>query len=264
MEFRKIFVMTFLSCSLGLSYAEQNQFDMFDNRVYLDGGANLVVLKNNWQQSSKILSTNAGIGFEKLFVTSRVWFDFNLGNLMTYHELDNNLAQAAKNPVPFDPNFFSMNLKLGRAFQVVDDQLQTTPYILLGKNGNMTPYTVVDSAQDINGVKYISSGLSNFFWTSGIGGRLEYAVNQTFDFYLDENLNYNHDNSKIQAPYVKQNNLALVNLVGFKWQAWRDLQFAVEGFYTYQDYLLSMPQDQNSEFNPSSTFGTRFTVGLTF
>jgi hypothetical protein len=183
---------------------------------------------------------------------------------MTYNELDNNINQATKNPVPFDPNFFSMNLKLGRAFQVLQDHLQVTPYILLGKNGNMTPYTVIGSAQDINSVKYINSGLSNFFWTSGIGGRLEYAVNQTFDFYLDENLNYNLDNSKIQAPYVKQNNLSLVNLIGFKWQAWRELQFAVEGFYTYEDYLLSMPQEQNSQFNPSSNFGTRFVVGLTF
>jgi hypothetical protein len=264
MNVRKKCALMFLSCFLGVSYAERNQFDMFDNRVYLDGGANVVVLKNQWQQSSKVLSTNAGIGVEKLFVTSRVWFDFELGNLMTYHELDNNLMQSPKNPLPFDPNFFSMNLKLGRAFQVVDNQLQITPYVLLGKNGNMTPYTVVDSAQDINGVKYINSGLSNFFWTSGIGGRLEYAVNETFDFYLDENLNYNLDNSKIQSPYVKQTNLSIVNLVGIKWQAWRELQFAVEGFYTYQDYLLSMSQDQNSEYNPSSTFGTRLTVGLTF
>jgi hypothetical protein len=264
MNVRNLVAVLLLVTSVDLVYAEPTQFDMFDNRIYVTGGANIGVLHNNWDQTAKIFAGDAGLGVEKLFPTSRIWLDFELSNLFSYHELDDNLTQSPKNPVPFDPKFFSMNLKLGRAFQIVSNDLQLTPYALVGKNGNLSPYTVLNTAVEQNQVKYINSGLNNYFWTTGIGGRLEYAVADTFDFYLDENLNYNIDNSKVQSPFVKQNNLELVNLIGAKWQAWRELQFAVEGYSNYQHYVLSQPEAQNSQFNPFMNFGTRFVVGLTF
>lgn len=263
-----IFILLFniitFSYAKNVESLQKTQFDMFDNRMYLGADASLLFLSNNWGQNASLLSSNAELGVEKLFFNSRVWFDFNLTNLISYHQLDNNIIQPTKNPLPFDPNLFTISLKVGRAFQVVHNHLQITPYGLFSKNSNMTPYSVLYTAQDQDGVKYINSGLNNFFWTAGFGGRLEYAVSNTFDFYLDEHLSYSYDNAVIQHPYVKQNNIALANLLGMKWQAWNKLQFAVEEFYNYQDYLITLPEQQYSQFRPKSILGTRFVVGLTF
>ena len=250
-----------------LAFAEEkglNQFDMFDNRFYINAGANFGTLQNHNNQTAQFISSNMGLGVEKLFFDSRIWLNAELGSMMSYHELDNNLSQEQKIPLAFDPKFYSLNLKLGRAFQIVDNSVQITPYALVGKNGNMTPYSLSNTAIDDHHVKYITSGLENFFWTTGIGGRLEYAVAETFDFYLDENLNYNLDNSHVQAPNVKLNNLELMNTIGAKWQAVSKLQFAIEGYYRYQQYTLSVPQEQDLQYNPLMDFGTRLMVGMTF
>ena len=113
---------------------------------------------------------------EKLFDLG-LWMDINVGNVQTYVQTNTLLT-----PLGAYPYMLSMNGKFGYNFPLLKDELSITPYILLGKNANLTQALTVAATTTNTGVT------QDFYYTTGGGARLEWLINKQFMVYFDLNL----------------------------------------------------------------------------
>jgi hypothetical protein len=156
---------------------------------------------------------------------------------------------------------YGFSLKAGYGFQLITDTLQIIPYAMLGRNSNVATSTV-----NANGDQALAS---DYFYTGGLGARLDYRVNNTIMLYADQLYQYNWDNSgavkDIQVPMYGKTyaatNYEFTSTIGAKFNVWRDLQLGLNGFWTN-----FQPQSNISGlmYTPDNSFGVMGTIGLTY
>lgn len=238
-------------------------FQQFENEYNIGLGYSQGGLINGSQQTSSYNENMFNLEVERLF-DNGIWLDGNFNMVTGYSQEDlGPLNGGADSGSAFgqNPFMYGFTLKAGYGFQLVTDTLQIIPYAMLGRTSNLATSTV-----NANGDQSMAS---DYFYTGGLGTRLDYRVNSTIMLYADELYSYNWDNSgaikNIQVPMYGKTyaatNYEFTSTLGAKFNVWRSLQLGVNGFWTnYQ------PQSNISGlmYTPDNIFGMMATIGLTY
>ena len=254
-----------LNFFIGFSLANNSLFQQFENEYNIGYGYQHGSLINGSYDTSNFDAQSINIEIERLF-DAGVWLDGNF-NMVTNYDQPNlgplNGGNGSNVPFGQDPFLFSLTFKVGYAFQVVNQSLQLIPYAMAGRTVNWANSTVLAS----NG-----ENLANqYFYTGGVGGRLNYRLNSTIMLYMDELYSYNWDNSGAIKSVQSSSNLygksyaatnyTITSTLGAKFNLYRNFQVGVNGFWNnYQ------PQSNISGliYVPTNTFGTMVSLGLTY
>lgn len=185
-----------------------------------------------------------------------VWFDVNANLLTYYSQAIDPATPAVAQTTGSQPNFGGLNINVGYAFPLVKDTLMLTPYGTVGRNTNISSYILANQPTNIN--------LTNdYFWSVGAGARLEYRINSTFDFYLDQNAVYNAS----QAPtngLAPNDNYQYTTTLGAKFNLYRNFQLGAKAFYTGNYFTQSLTTGSGTALVPQSSVGGLVSVGLTY
>ncbi|RTL00569.1 MAG: hypothetical protein EKK57_06840 [Proteobacteria bacterium] len=271
---RKIGII-FSLLSLGSVYADtvstsQNEsneyaaFQQFDRQYSLGLGATSGNLAAPGSSGGTFKAVAMNLEVERLFNVG-VWMDVN-GYLYTSYNQnpsEDPAVQLFGQLTGSSPQFGGLNAKVGYAFPLIKDQLMLTPYGELGRNVNFSSYTLQGTTN--------SNLTSDYYWTYGIGARLEYRLDDTFDFYLDQNMVYNNSQAPMTQGLAQANYYANTTLLGAKFNVWRKLQLGAQVYYNnyyYPTALVSVnPASYSSTSNvlvPTSSVGGQLSVGLTY
>ena len=141
------------------------------------------------------------------------------------------------------------------------DHLLITPYGLVGRNTNLSASTVANN--DNRNVT------NDFYYTLGMGGQLQYVLNNTYSFYLDQLFAYNWDQSGPLNGVMPQNMLLYTTTLGAKLNVYKQLQIGLNGFVTFYRSMTSFPQDNTtgvSIYIPCNctSYGGTISVGMTY
>ena len=238
-------------------------FQQFENEYNLGFGFSQGGLINGQQQTSSYNEQMFNLEVERLF-NNGIWLDGNFNMVTQYSQEDLgplNGGNGSGSAFGQNPFMYGFSLKAGYGFQLIQDTLQIIPYAMLGRNSNVATSTV-----NANGDQTIAS---DYFYTGGIGARLDYRINNTIMLYADQLYSYNWDNSgaikDIQVPMYGKTyaatNYEFTSTLGAKFNVWQSLQLGVNGFWTnYQ------PQSNISGlmYTPDNIFGMMATIGLTY
>lgn len=248
-----------LTCLLALSAVsafavENNQFQAFDNEANFGFG---VVQSNSASGvAQNVLSTNNMINLEaERLLNNGIWLDGNFSGIF------GRVPKTANNSNGI--NNYAVNGKFGYAFPFLNQHLQLTPYALAGisNNGEAGYNAAVFGSSNQSGM-YTAN---QYFYTGGLGGRIEYRVNKVVLVYFDQSALYNWDQSSYTGSVGQQNNVELTSMLGAKFNVTDTLQLGVKGFYSYFDQQScagvvngqSILQSQNG-------LGGLVTVGVTY
>ncbi|MCE3267988.1 MAG: hypothetical protein K0R49_240 [Burkholderiales bacterium] len=167
---------------------------------------------------------------------------------------------------------YGVNGKVGYAFIMADQHLLLTPYALAGLNNSST--TMVNQLALIYplvpGSNYPantqSANLANqFYYTGGVGGRLEYRINHTIDLFADQNVAYNWDQTGLAGGIQPQNFVSYTSTLGARFNLAPNFQLGVKGFYTgYDNQASNTVQGQPAFAQNTSTIGGLVSVGMTY
>lgn len=230
-----------------------SNFQQFDNQVSFGMSANDGMYSANGVlgRNNKFDITSVNLEVEKLFAMG-LWSDINIGNIQSYVEPDTRVAPLG--PYPF---LATLNGKFGYNFPLLDNKVAAIPYVLVGKNANITQFNVImnsmsDQAQNIS---------KDFYWTAGLGGRFEYLVNKYVSVYFDQMYAKNWDQAGLNMSNpniasgddiirIQTSNWQLTSTLGIKVNPWENLILSVDGFYTsyhgYGDVSLNYLNSQNA------------------
>lgn len=238
-------------------------FQAFENEYNLGYGFSQGSLINGAHNQSNYYAQSMNLEVERLF-NNGIWLDGNFNAVTNYNQgnLGNgNGGDGSGSPFGQNPFMFGFNLKTGYGFQLISQTLQIIPYVTFGRNANFANSTVV--ANDG------ASLTADYFYTGGLGARLNYRINDTFMLYADQLYSYNWDNSgavkNVQtAAYGKSyaaTNYMFTSTIGAKFNIWENLQLGMNGFW--QNY---QPQSNISGliYTPENVFGIMGTIGLTY
>jgi hypothetical protein len=273
---RKKLLMLGLLVTSGALYAETpasqvpaaNQaFQEFDNQFYLGYGASYGSLRNAYGQTTNYGTTNLALGVERLFDMG-LWLRFDAQLMTGYSNFNSTNPNAGTGPLGQNPSVANLNLKAGYGFipAATSGHLMLTPYVLLGRNTNLTTNSL-QNAENVgsNGLNNLSTNVTqNYFLTGGIGGRIEYRLDKIALFYFDQNAVYNYDNSAVRSGLTSASNYQATSTLGAKVNIWRELQLGASGFYTYNQLSGSMATAQQYQLYPQNQVGIMATVGLTY
>lgn len=272
---RKILI-SLLAVSSGYAVASHRVgFQQFDNQYNLGYGYNEVTVQNGNNTAAQIDNQTLNLEVERLFDVG-VWMDAIVNmNLQSSTNQSGGMGGQTNGIQPWltqDPNFVSLNAKVGYAFEVVTNHLQITPYLTLGRNSNLMASTV---AYANNGAYHNIA--QDYYLTMGVGGRLEYRINRAIDLYLDQLVNYNWDQSNpgtyaSVGSAVAQNTMLWTTTLGAKFNIVKNLQLGINGFYTSYQQLATAPNDIGALgassgvgiYRPNYAFGGMINVGLTY
>lgn len=252
--------------------ADNSQFQQFENEYNVGYEYQSGTLINGTGNTSNYTAQLLDIEVERLFDVG-VWLDGNYSMVTNYSQPNlgplNGGNGSSNQQYPYasafgqDPFMFSLTFKAGYAFQVVNNKLQLTPYVMAGRTINWATSTVV-----ANGGNNLSS---DYFYTGGLGGKISYRLNSTILIYADELYTYNWDNSgavkEIQTQpqlYGKSyaaTNYTFTSTVGAKFNVVKNLQLGINAFWNnYQ------PQSNIASvvYTPTNNFGSMVSVGLTY
>ena len=261
---KKILIGHFLLFHLAIAH-DNILFQSFENEYNLgysfeQGG----LINGNYSQSSYLLQS-LNIEVERLF-NNNIWLDANI-NLVTNYSQDNlgNLNGGNGSGSPFGQNPFMSEFKvrLGYAFELINDKLQLTPYGFIGRTSNWSTSTLLSNDNQ--------NLTRQFFYTGGIAARLNYIIINPLLVYVDQAYTYNWDNSgaikNIQSNdslYGKSfaaTNYEFTSTIGLLYNAFKNLQLGINFYWTnYQ------PQSNIAGiiYTPTNIYGSMITVGLTY
>lgn len=269
-----------LLCVLGVSgssvYAINNAaFQEFDNQYNTGYSYSQMSLKNGANNVATQNNQTLSLDVEKLFDMG-VWFDVNAN--MVLSQSTSNLGGTGMGgsgisgqpgmPTSQNPNFGGVNAKVGYAIPVVENTLQVTPYALAGRNTNLAMSTIVS-----NGYNNVTN---DYFYSGGIGARIEWIISDAIMLYGDQSYVYNWDQSGPTDGSSPQNVSTLNTVIGAKFNVYQSLQLGLNGFYTnYQNQSLppaATPSNNGGSQNgnlvtiykPTDVVGGMVTVGLTY
>ncbi len=244
--------------------SEYTSFQSFDNQFYLGFGVNSGNLTNSYQQSSKYATNYVSFGIERLFDMG-LWLRFD-GSLMTYYtNKGSSNPNATDAPLGQDPAIGDLNVKVGYAFNAIPDKLLVTPYAVIGRNTNLTSNALNNNMSNSGGVNVLTANVTqDYFLSGGVGGRVEYRLDNTFDFYFDQSMVYNSDRSQPNSNYTPASNYQLVSTIGAKFNVWQDLQLGLQAYYQYNQLSGVASQDQQYQFYQKNQMGALASIGLTY
>ncbi len=232
--------------------ADYSQFQAFDNQVSIGygmqsststavGGGNNVTSNNN----------NVYLNGERL-LNNGVWVNVVANMAFGSGETTNSAIQ----------NNYGLNGKVGYAFPIANQHLLLTPYALAGLNNNGLVQYNMASGQTASS----SANTSNqYFYTGGVGGRIEYRINNAILVYGDQAVAYNWDQSAPTAGIQPQNNVLFTSTAGAKFNIVKDFQLGVAGFYqNYQPQASGQGTGGIQISQPQDGLGGLVTVGLTY
>lgn len=239
-------------------------FQEFDDQFYIGFGTSYGNLTNNYGQNSNYGTTQIGIGIERLFDVG-LWLAFD-GTLMTgYGNFNSTNPNAISVPAGQNPSIANLNIKVGYAFPVVKDSVLLTPYLLAGRNTNLTSNSLNNNMTTNNNVNNVTANVTqDYFLTAGLGGRIEYRLNRMFDIYFDQNAVYNSDRSEPTSTYTSATNYQFTSTVGIKFNVWEELQLGLNGFYSYNQLSGAVSQAQQFQLYPQNQVGGMASIGLTY
>lgn len=240
-------------------------FQQFENEYNLGFGYNTATLVNGEHDTSGYNENTFNLEVERLF-NNGIWLDGNFNMVTSYSQenLGNSGNGGSGSGVPFgqNPFMYGFTLKGGYGFQLIKDTLQITPYAMLGRTSNLAASTVGANGGENNIA-------SDFFYTGGIGTRLNYRINNTIMLYADELYTYNWDNSgaikdiqtEVYGKSYAATNYELTSTIGAKFNVWQNLQLGAYGFWTYYQPQSNISGDI---YTPNNIFGIMATIGLTY
>ncbi|MDQ5921489.1 MAG: hypothetical protein QG673_1547 [Pseudomonadota bacterium] len=235
---------------------DYSQFQAFDDEVSVGWGMKQDTVTaigggENNTSSSNIVNLEG----ERL-LNNGIWIDVNAG--MTFGQ-GSTSTNGAQEPVISD---YGVNGKVGYAFQVADTHLLLTPYGLAGLNNN----GIADGP--LNGIATSTSSTTTsnqFYYTAGVGGRIEYRINTAILVFADQNAAYNWDQTGYNNGIQPQNMYAFTSTLGVKFNIVKDFQVGVKGFYTsYQPDSSSGTASGVAYPQAQSTVGGLVSIGLTY
>ena len=229
-------------------------FQQFNNEFNLNFGMSGATLQNSTGSQA---NTTYGLEVERLF-NNGVWFDINANIVVSSFTNQSNGIGSGTSIVNQNPNLGGINLKTGDAFDIVSDHLLLTPYGLVGRNTNVAASTLYYNNN--------SNITNDFYYTLGIGGRLDYLINKKVDLYLDQLVGYNWDQSAPLNGVMPQNNMVYLTTIGVKYNVYKQLQIGLNGFFNFYNNMASIPQDTigASVYVPVNSYGGAITLGLTY
>lgn len=235
--------------------SEYSSFQKFDRQYSIGFGVTSGQLTNG--TSSATNNTQfVNVDVERLFNVG-VWMDVN-AYLLTYY------SQAADPAVPTlgtttgsQAQFGGLNAKVGYAFPLLKDTLMITPYAVLGRNVNLSSYSLAATPSTANLTQ-------DYFWTFGGGARLEYRLSDVFDFYLDQSAVYNASQAPTTQGMPANNNYAYTTTFGSKFNLYRNFQLGGQLFYTGNYFTQSLVTSSGTALVPQSSVGGMISVGLTY
>lgn len=223
---RKLFI-SLLAASSTASFAVANnsEFQEFDNQISIGYGQNSTTSKSATAaggSGAEYSSTGSMLNFEgeRLF-NNGVWVDVNAN--MQFGGGPTSINVTA----PYIAPSYGLNGKVGYAFSLANQHLLLTPYGLVGINNNQNS-TV---GEDLLSQSPLNSA-DNFYYTGGIGGRLEYRINRWIELYADQNIAYNWDQSNPQFGIAPQDFTSYTSTLGAKFNLAPSFQLGVRGWYT--------------------------------
>ncbi len=237
------------------SYAAFQEFDKEFNFAMI---FNQVNLKNGQMDIAGISNQEYNIEIERLY-NNGIWFNLN-ANLVT-QSLNNQInGQGSGNQTVVNqyPALNGMNLKLGNGILFNKQQILFTPYLQLGRNANLTA-SVLSNNHDMNIT-------NDFYITIGGGARIEYQLNKYIEFYFDQAINYNFDQSSPLDGIMPQNTMLYTSMIGSKFNVYKQLQLGVNLFYNNYQNMASLPQDSTGFgiYTPTFNYGGALSIGLTY
>ena len=204
-----------------------------------------------------------GIELERLF-DNNVWLDVDSYMITQYHQPDlGRLNGGGNNLFGQYPFMFGMNAKLGYAYYFMDNKLQLTPYIGLGRNANLSTSTVISNNYNTFD--------NDYYYTGTLGARLSYLITDNVLLYLDQSYIYNWDNSSaikhIQSSnenYEKSfaaTHYQFNTQLGTKINITNDVQI---GAYMFVNNYQVQSNISGRMYTPTNTFGEGISIGFTY
>ena len=274
---RKMLITLLTISSVPVFAVNNGAFQEFDNEYNMGSGITNVTLYNGGNQQSLLQSQFINLNVERLFDLG-IWFDVNANLVLSQYSLGSQAQGTGMStsgvpgypgmPASQDPNLGGVNTKLGYAFPVIPEHLQVTPYGLVGRNTNLAMSTIVS-----NGFNNVTS---DYYYTGGLGARVEYRIDKNVLVYADQLAAYNWDQSGPTGGIPPQNNMALTSSIGAKFNPYKSLQFGVQGFYTNFQAQAAAPNATPSNnggpsstglytiYQPQSSLGGQVSIGLTY
>lgn len=241
---RKILVISICFTHLALAQKQEFEFKLpfqrFDNSFLVGLGMYSLNLMNG---NSQVVSQNNqyfSMEFEHLF-DMRLYLNVN-AYIVTNQSVPNTSGTGMgpnQMPLTQNPNVGGVNVKLGYAFEVITDYLQLIPYGLLGRNTNLAMSTVISNQQRniIN---------NDYFITFGVGGRIEYKINNVVMLYFDQNALYNMDQSG-PIGMVPQNAYNYSTALGAQFAIIRNFQ--IDAGIIYNKFVLAQSMGATGQSN---------------
>ncbi|TXI92948.1 MAG: hypothetical protein E6Q33_05320 [Neisseriales bacterium] len=245
--------------------SNNHYFQEFDNQFSIGFGGTYGNLSNAYGQNSNYGTTFIGLSVERLFDIG-LWGRVDASLMTGYSNYNSTNQNAVTGPLGQDPSVAGINFKLGYAFLPIQEHLLVTPYILLGRNTNLTSNSLNNNTSPSGGgTSQLNSNVTqDYFWTMGFGGRVEYRINKVFELYADQGFLYNSDQSQPSSTYTPANNYQLVSTVGAKFNVWENLQLGLQGFYSYNQLSGAVTSAQQYQLYQQSQIGGLASIGLNY
>lgn len=252
------------------TYADNTKFQNIDTNVNLGYGFSQMTLANGAHNQTLQQNQSFNLEVERLFANG-IWADIVVNTITVTNSLGNKATGVGQGDQPLtqNPYLAGLNAKLGYAYTYMDQTVQLIPYVLAGRNTNLAMSTL-----KINNQNNVTN--NDFFYTSGLGGRLEFLLTPQIDLYLDQSVVYNFDQSGPANGVQPQNNMIYTTTVGVKYNPCEKLLLGVNMFYNNYQYMAAVPPaitasggnsangDNITMYQPKDNVGVMMTVGMTY
>ncbi len=241
--------------SLSTFAADLSDFQAFDNEINVGFGLQQDQSTQPDRSGSSTIGNNQVYSLEgERILNNGIYIDVLANMAFTSTPTNNQVNPVISN--------YGVNGKVGYVFEVANTHLLLTPYGLLGLNNN--------GLQRLNtatqAVTYNPSLNVGYFYTYGLGGRIEYRINDTILVYADQNYMMSLDQTQYgSSSNAMQNYNSAMSTLGAKFNLVDLFQLGVRAMYT-----TYMPQTSNSGgtgitlAQPESSMSAMVTLGLTF
>ncbi len=261
-------VSAMLLTSLKTFAADNQNFQKIDTNVSLGYMFDQTILANGANNQSLQHNQTMNLSVERLF-DAGVWLNLNtymVTNTNSLGDKSTGTGQGYGQPATQNPFLGGLNAKIGYAF-TLDHNIQLTPYGIIGRNTNLAMQTIL--ANDYSNVT------NDYFYTAGIGGRIEYLVLPNVQLYADQSMSYNWDQSTPLYGFKSQNNIISTSTLGIRYTVSKFLFGASVLYNNYQqqsEQIISTQisggndasGNQIAPYQPKESFGGMLTVGMTY
>jgi hypothetical protein len=255
------FLVLMLLTANGYTLEDYKQFQSFNNALSIGFGISRLNLSNG-SDSALVSGVSYQLDIERLF-NNGIWMDLNSSvvvSSLTSQSIGTGSSASLKSPFNQNPDLGGINLNLGYSYLMSDDLL-VTPFFNLGRNTNLASSTVY-----FNNNKNISN---DFYYTLGVGSRIDYIINKSVMLYIKPYIDYNWDQSGPINGVMPQNNLTYNIMLGSKFDVYKNFQIGLNGYYSYYQQMSDLPIDKYTNkpiytANSNSGYGGNITFGLVY